>query len=165
MPASAPSPGRQAWPSSEAILHHPACLPPRVREIPRPFAPRLAAAERTFGALRFELARPPRSGALVEVSITVCGDVQRFRGTVHWVRPLGRRYEVALRLTDREHAYRARMIEQACQIEAYRQRESTRTGRALGLEQAAARWIERYARQFAELWERPVTGAKPSAPR
>ena len=32
--------------------------------------------------------------------IEIAGDALRFRGSVHWVRPLGRRFEVALRFTN-----------------------------------------------------------------
>ena len=83
----------------------------------------------------------------------VAGETWRFRGRVHWVRPAGRHFEVGLRLTDPEQASQARMVEQACHVEAYRQRSAKRSGHSLNLEQAAARWIDRCAGRFAVAWE------------
>lgn len=139
-------------------IRHPACVPLHAYEIPRPFAPPLDPSAPTLGGLRFSASRPLQPGATAEVCVEIGGETRRFRGVVHWVRPAGRRFEIALRLTDPEQAFRARMVEQASHIEAYRHRVARGLAGPLGLDQAAARWIERYARLFAEAWERPVTG-------
>lgn len=44
--------------------------------------------------------------------------------------------------------YRLRMVEQLCQIEAYRHCVAEHQGRQLDVEQAAAEWIDRYAADF-----------------
>jgi len=142
--------------SGNAYSRHPTCLPAHVREIRKPFAPDHYNAERTLGGIRINLASYIPAGAIVEVSIEVCGRTERFRGTVHCIRSAGRRFEMAIRLTDPEQAFHARMVEQACQIEAYRRRASRREGRTLGIEQAASRWIAAHARRFARAWERPA---------
>ena len=108
-----------------------------------------------LGGLRFEALCPVPPGAVLEVTVSVRGETLTFRGTVHWVQLLGRHFEVGLRFTDQEHAFRARMAEQACHIEAYRRRRSRRAGRAIGLEQAAHTWIRRYAMAF---WPLPQEG-------
>jgi len=45
-------------------------------------------------------------------------------------------------------AFRQRMQEQLCHIEAYRQQVWVSEGRQLSRQQAAAEWIERYAAKF-----------------
>lgn len=139
-------------------LRHPACVPVRLRQVPRPVAADPRRDGRPCGAIQFTVSQTVPAGATVEVAVDVAGETRRFRGNVHWVRPAGRRFVVGLRLTDPEDACRARMIEQACHVEAYRQRAIRRSGRSLGIEQAAARWIERCAERFAHTWETQATG-------
>jgi hypothetical protein len=49
---------------------------------------------------------------------------------------------------DAEVAFLARMVEQVCHIEDYRQSVSRIEGRQLSAEEAATEWIDRYARDF-----------------
>jgi len=128
---------------------HPRDLPLRFRVIPREFARAPEAPpEEDLGGLRFESLRTVRPGAMLEVAVRVQGNTLTYRGTVHWVQSLGRRFEIGLRFTDREDAFCARMALQACRIEAYRRRRSRREGRSIGVEEAAQAWIRRYARGF-----------------
>jgi len=133
-------------------MRHPRNLPLVFRTIPREFvqAPESSQGQ-DLGGLRFEALCPVPPGAVLELTISVCGETQTFRGTVHWSRPLGRHFEVGLCFTDPDDAFRARMVEQVCHIEAYRQRRSRRGGRSIGVEQAARTWIRRYAMAFSPL--------------
>lgn len=58
-------------------------------------------------------------------------------------------YEVGVRFTNEDQYFRARMVEQVCQIESYRQQLAA-VGRNLTSEAAAIEWIERYAGDFDE---------------
>lgn len=58
------------------------------------------------------------------------------------------RWLAKITLPSAQACYRLRMAEQLCQIEVYRQDVVVQQGRALGLEQAAAEWIARYAAEF-----------------
>ena len=142
-------------------IRHPRDLPLLFRSIPRAFVREPAPeTEQDLGGLCFESLRPVQAGMVLEVTVGVCGETQTFRGVVHWVRPLGRHFEVGLRFTDPDHAFRARMAEQACYIEAYRRRRSRRTGHTIGVEQAARAWIRRHAKAFApRLQEEPAGGS------
>ncbi|MBO6752144.1 MULTISPECIES: hypothetical protein [Spongiibacter] len=51
-------------------------------------------------------------------------------------------------LSSEQALYHLRMVEQLCQIEAYRHCVSEHQGRQLNAEQAAAEWISRYAADF-----------------
>lgn len=130
-------------------IRHPRELPLLFRPIPRDIArARLVREEGTFGGLRFESLRNVRPGEVLEITSGVYEETQTFCGVVHWVRPLGRRFEVAVRFTNRDDAYAARMAEQVCYIEAFRRRLSRRTRRTVGVEEAAERWIARHAAAF-----------------
>ena len=130
-------------------IHHPRGLTLQFRVIPRKSVrTRQLSQEPQLGGLRFESRRPVRPGALLEVTVVVCGESQTFRGAVHWVERIRRHFEIGLGFTSREDAFRARMTEQACHIEAYRRRCSRREGHAISAECAARAWIERYAETF-----------------
>jgi len=134
------------------FLRHSADVPIAWREIPRHLA-RPGEIEVDAGVgMRFWSSRPARAGALIEATLTVADEACRFRGTVRWVRPQGRRFEIALRLAGPEHALRARLAEQACRIEVYHRTLSRRASRPVGIEHAARAWVERYAAQFAAAW-------------
>jgi hypothetical protein len=131
---------------------HPRDLPVRFRVLPREFVrASMAMPEERLSGLRFESLRPVSPGAVLEVAVRVRGKTLTYRGTVHWVQSLGRRFEIGLCFTDREDAFCARMALQACHIEAYRRRRSRREGRRIGVEEAARTWIRQYARSFPRL--------------
>ena len=133
-------------------LRHAAQVPIAWREIPRHLA-RAGEIEAAAGVgLRFLSSRPARAGALIEATLTVAGEACRFRGSVRQVRPLGHRFEIAMRLAGPEHALRARLAEQACRIEVYRRSLSRRARQPVGIEHAAREWVERYAARFAAAW-------------
>lgn len=140
-------------------IRHPRNLPLVFRTIPRQFvqAPESLQGQ-DLGGLRFEALCPVPPGAVLELTVNVCGETQTFRGMVHWVQPLGRHFEVGLRFTDPDDAFRARMAEQVCHIEAYRQRRSRRAGRTIGVDQAARTWMRRYAMAFWPLPQEESAG-------
>jgi len=142
-------------------LRQPRDAPLALRVIPRAFAARTPAPAPAAGGLCFEASRPPPAGAMVELCACIAGETLRFRGTVRWVRPLGRRFEVGVRLASAGDARRARAAQQAGHIEAYRRRESRRTGRSVGIEQAARTWIVLHASRFAERWARILPPEQP----
>ncbi len=69
---------------------------------------------------------------------------------VVWCRPESGRYLVGVCFLDATHAFQSRMVEQVCAIEQYRAEIRAREGRILTTQEAAAEWIEKYARRFPE---------------
>jgi len=53
-------------------------------------------------------------------------------------------------MNSENEAFRMRMFEQVCHIEAYRKEKQSREGRKLSREEAAAEWISSYAAGFPE---------------
>jgi len=70
---------------------------------------------------------------------------------VVWCKKLGQFFELGVELLDKNDAYRARMIEQVCHIEHYKREVLTEEGRELSGEQAAAEWIQKYAKDFPQI--------------
>lgn len=104
------------------------------------------------GGLAPHVAQPVLPGRQVHLSIGYVEPPFHAEAEVAWCRPDGAEggYELGLSFLDAEVAYLARMVEQLCHIEDYRQSVLRSAGRQLSPEQAAEEWIERYAAQFPE---------------
>lgn len=100
------------------------------------------------GGLCFMTDQPVQVGTVIEFEIPVTKPDYHGRGVIVWRREQSPdRYEVGIRFTSDNEYFRARMVEQVCQIEDYRQRLALK-GRQLSSEQAALEWIERYSANF-----------------
>ncbi|GAB4348462.1 MAG: hypothetical protein Kow006_09180 [Gammaproteobacteria bacterium] len=71
-------------------------------------------------------------------------------GVVAWCRAVHGHYEVGVQFRDAGTDFAVRMVEQACQIELYKERVLREEGRLLSGEEAAREWIGRYAERFPE---------------
>jgi len=89
-------------------------------------------------------------GTPLQVRVSLDGTEMRYHGLVLWRRAGPGAFELGLGFATDEGAYRARLIEQLCHIEAYRQRAAAR-GEELDFEVAAARWIARYSGGFPQI--------------
>lgn len=89
-------------------------------------------------------------GTPLQVRVSVDGSELSYRGLVLWRRSRRRAFELGLAFATADAAFRARMIEQLCHIDAYRQRALAR-GRSLDFEDAAAEWIDRYSGSFPQI--------------
>jgi hypothetical protein len=87
-------------------------------------------------------------GTMLDLTFAVCHQRFRFQARVCWIRYRGPGYEVGIAFRGAAERYRARMVEQICHIEAYREAVARHEGRALSGDVAAAEWISRYAASF-----------------
>ncbi len=100
------------------------------------------------GGLSFVTDKPIKVGTMVEFEIPVIKSDYHGRGVIVWRREQTHdQYEVGVKFTSDNEYFHARMVEQVCQIEDYRQRLALK-GRELTSEQAAIEWIEKYSAQF-----------------
>jgi PilZ domain len=100
------------------------------------------------GGLSFMTDKPVKVGAMIEFEIAVTKPDYHGRGVIVWRREQSpEHYEVGIRFTSDNEYFHARMVEQVCQIEDYRQRLALK-GRELSSEQAAIEWIEKYSGDF-----------------
>lgn len=100
------------------------------------------------GGLCFITDQPVKVGTVVEFDIPVIKPDYHGRGVIVWRREQSStEYEVGMRFTSDDEFFRARMVEQVCQIEDYRQRLALK-GRQITSEEAAFEWIEHYSASF-----------------
>jgi hypothetical protein len=134
------------------FIRHPADVPIEVSmgTEPGPGAAVQEAGTRDvgLGGLAFECRTCPERGQLVEVRIPTVTPEFRTRARVVWCRRLAGSYEVGVSFLDSSDAFRARMVEQVCQIERYRREVRESEGRELSGADAAREWIGKYAAGF-----------------
>ena len=101
-------------------------------------------------ALRSRVAMAP--GADVDIRIAYVQPAFEAHARVAWCHPHEEEgFELGVTFLDAQDAFLARMVEQVCHIEDYRQSVCRLEGRHLSAEDAAAEWIDRYAAQFPEI--------------
>lgn len=102
----------------------------------------------SLGGLAFASRSCPDAGQLVEIRISAVKPEFRTEARVVWCRRLPVGYEVGVAFLDSTDAFRARMVEQVCQIELYRAEVRESEGRELTGPEAASEWIRKYASHF-----------------
>ena len=100
------------------------------------------------GGLAFHSPQRLSPGTLLRIKIPVVTPVFQAVGRVTWCHCLGDYFEVGIEFLDQDDVFRARMVEQICHIEHYRQQVFEQEGRKLSSEQAAEEWIARFAPGF-----------------
>ncbi|HHH47275.1 MAG TPA: PilZ domain-containing protein [Gammaproteobacteria bacterium] len=100
------------------------------------------------GGLAFYSSTPLSPGCLIRVKIPLVKPVFQAVGRVTWCHARDGHFEIGIEFLDQDDAFRARMVEQLCHIEHYRQQVLAEQGRQLSSEQAAAEWIQRFAPDF-----------------
>ena len=87
-----------------------------------------------------------KPGTTIEADISSHDIPETIRGKVVMVRDRDEYYEIGLWLSDQKDASRARIVEQACHIEAYIKEKKFRDGPyVLNREGAAQEWISKHA--------------------
>jgi hypothetical protein len=129
------------------FIRHPNGLPIRFRHCQAP--------ERTpnhlnpsSGGLRFLSDRQVPKDIFLEVSIPIHDWTYQFVGRVVRTRCFGTVHELWLCFGSHADAFQARMAEQICHIEAYRNAVRKRDGRTISSEHAAMEWVAKYAACF-----------------
>jgi len=102
------------------------------------------------GGLSFNSKVPVQSGSTIKIKIPLVKPLFEALGRVAWCLKCkgDAHYEVGVAFLAEEDAFRARMVEQVCHIEHYKNMVLEKEGRVLNSEQAALEWIQRYATGF-----------------
>lgn len=132
------------------FVRHPTDIPIIVRAIaPRPNAtPDCAMTSVSQGGFSCRVERELEVGSMVDIDIPSVSPAYHGTGEVVWCKPNSHGYEIGVRFTDTEEAFKSRMVQQVCQIEHYKNLVFEREGRLLDGDQAASEWIEKYASYF-----------------
>ncbi|HEU0054826.1 MAG TPA: PilZ domain-containing protein, partial [Longimicrobium sp.] len=102
------------------------------------------------GGLSFATDHEVRPGDVIRVRIDEVDPPFEANARVAWAKPEGGCWCVGVQFLDASDAFRARMVEQVCSIERYRQEVEEAEGRRLTSQEAAAEWIARYAGRFPD---------------
>jgi hypothetical protein len=90
-----------------------------------------------------------RRGTAIELHIPLLGEQARYAGVVAWCRKQPDDYLVGIAFIDEDTLFRARMVEQVCQIEHYRRQRELELGEQLEIESIAVEWIAEHAAEFS----------------
>jgi Tfp pilus assembly protein PilZ len=101
-----------------------------------------------LGGLIFESNQNWQRGSLIGIRIPLIDPMFETTGQVVWCKNKTTYFDVGVEMTDKEDAFRVRMVEQACQIESYKNRLKQQ-GRNLTTNEAAMEWISEYAADFS----------------
>lgn len=130
------------------FLRHPCDLPVELIIRKQTFLPRQRLYNISLGGVACNAPRGFRRGTSVELRIPLLGDAARCPGVVAWSRKLSSDYLVGVAFIDEDTLFRARMVEQVCQIEHYRRQRELRSGEVLSIEGTALEWIAFNAADF-----------------
>lgn len=100
------------------------------------------------GGLSFRYKEKLSLGEIVRVRIAAPAFEAACR--VVWCQPEEMTWQVGVEFLDPDDLFQARMIEQICHIEQYRQEVREKQGRNLSGHEAAEEWIARYAQIFPD---------------
>lgn len=136
------------------LIHHPEQVPVEIQTLGYSEAYPAPPVSGCQGELAVHCASKFRVGAVVELYVPQLDSSIRLHGYVIWFHKAGQGYLIGISFKGENEAFRMRMIEQLCHIEAYRKDVAAKQGRILTREEAAAEWIARYSEDFPEV--RPV---------
>lgn len=138
--------------STRAYIRHPSGIPIRIVSTTGK-APALGPALHnvSFGGLSCDFSAYVEPGTVINVRIPLVKPPFEAHGKVVWCHARAGGYDLGVEFMDADDAFRARMVEQICHIEEYRQQVHAEEGRELSSEQAAHEWIRRYAADFPNL--------------
>jgi Tfp pilus assembly protein PilZ len=105
----------------------------------------------SLGGLCIQYPTEFSKGDKVNICIPLSEPEITLEAIVCWCRKVREQFEVGVYFITTQDAFTARMVEQMCHIESYRQAQEKETGRPISSEQAASEWIGMYASTFPKL--------------
>lgn len=104
-----------------------------------------------FG-ISFLTDKPVSEGQILEIHIYTPRQNLFAKSIVKWQQysAKDKKYQIGVMFLDKQAGFRARMVEQICQIDLYRQRKMAEEAREIPYNEAAMEWIDLHAKNFAE---------------
>lgn len=140
-----------AAPKPRAYLRHPTDVPIRIDALPIHERATQRMKDVGLGGLSCRATCELDVGTLVEVSIDIVKPPFHAEGRVAWCKHHNGFHELGIQFMRLEDAFAARMVEQVCHIEHYRNEVLAREGRVIDSNTAACEWIQMHAADFPEL--------------
>lgn len=132
----------------EGFIRHPRAFPMAVRRIWFEWSQGKKARYKCDLGLCFSSEKYIPTGAILEITIPLRGEEQKFKGKVVLVRNRGEYYEIGIWLDEKADGHRARMVEQICHIETYLKDKHRKEGPFVSRERVAEEWISKFAASF-----------------
>ncbi|WPC07051.1 PilZ domain-containing protein [Pseudomonas sp. MBLB4123] len=132
------------------FLRHPSDMPVELVLRKQDFVPTQRLNNISLGGVACNSSRGFRRGTAVELRIPLLGEQARYPGVVAWCHKMDDDYLVGIAFTDEDTLFRARMVEQVCQIEHYRRQREQELGHQLQIENVAREWIAQHAAEFSD---------------
>ena len=108
------------------------------------------------GGLAFRCDGTLELGTVVHLRIPNVDPEFEADAKVVWCTCDGKHSELGVEFLASGDAYKARMVEQVCHIENYRQQVLNAEGRSLSPEEAAAEWVGKFAASFPNPGSEPL---------
>ncbi len=139
--------------TNRRFIRHPANIPVDIQSASEAEtgAPTEHIRNISYGGLAIDSDHAWQVGETLSMSVHVVEPAFDITGRVAWCHAVDGHFELGIEFLDEIQGFRARMVEQVCQIEIYRQRVLEQEGRELDSKEAALEWIQRYARSFPRM--------------
>lgn len=107
------------------------------------------------GGLSFLLSEEVAEGTQLDLTIPLEGRRFHITGTVVYCRKetANNAYRIGIFFVNPDMAFRAKLAEEVLRIEEFRKEMSRRMGCEISPEDAARRWIEKYAEKFSTIYQ------------
>jgi hypothetical protein len=102
------------------------------------------------GGLAFRTEHEIEPGSFVHIRIPAVTPAFEIEARVVWCRHRANHIELGVEFLSDQDAFRARMVEQVCHIEHYRQKIRELEDRTLSFDEAALEWIGRFSASFPQ---------------
>ena len=132
------------------FIRHTADVPLKVRTVRESTRASRRGVNVSFGGLAFESDVPVPHGTTIEVRIDQVKPPFEAHARVVHCEPEGDHFCIGVQFLDASDAFRARMVEQVCSIDRYRQEVREREGREMTGQEAAEEWIRQHAARFPD---------------
>ncbi|MBU1284416.1 MAG: PilZ domain-containing protein [Gammaproteobacteria bacterium] len=131
------------------FLRHPSDMPVELVVRNQACVPKQRLNNISLGGVACNSKRAFRRGTAVEMRIPLFGEHACYPGVVAWCCKQEGQYLVGIAFVDEDTLFRARMVEQVCQIEHYRHQREQELGCSLTVEAVAQEWISQHAAEFS----------------
>ncbi len=105
----------------------------------------------SYGGVSFNSEHAIKEGSIIELKILFVQPEFVSKCQVSWCQMEGDIYVIGAMFLEQNDVYMARMVEQICHIEHYKNEVKRREGRTMSGEQAANEWIAKFASNFPKL--------------
>ena len=129
-------------------IRHPADIPVEIEIQPNRLHKQRQTSNVSYGGLAFISDCLLEPGTQIRVCIAVVDPKFEADGFITYCRQECGQYLIGVEFMHRDDLFVARMVEQICHIQHYKQQVAAHEGRKLSAQEAASEWISKYASRF-----------------